>query len=191
MKFTQGKIIMLKKFLLLTVLVLSFFSCNLFAHGRSDPGLGQFLGGGLLHDIKWTPLQISIWPLHLCSPCCKPVVYGLAVSPGWLGVASKVYGISCGSFFFLQGENYGVTTGLFTAGGINNALSCGIFNYWEKNNGISIGLANIVVRRYGWNTLQIGVFNKANNGLQIGLLNYNPNALIPWMPLFNFSWYVE
>ena len=149
-------------------------------HDRSDPGLAQFLGGGLFHDIKWTPLQISIWPLHLCSPCCLPDVYGLAVSPGWIGVASRVYGISGGSFLFLQRENYGVTTGLVTAGGLNNALSCGIFNSWEENNGISIGLANIVYgRRYCWNTLQIGVFNKANNGLQIGVFNQvMPDAVI-------------
>ena len=38
------------------------------------------------------------------------------------------------------------------------------------------------------NILQIGIFNETlNGGVQIGLLNYNENALIKWMPLVNFS----
>ena len=36
--------------------------------------------------------------------------------------------------------------------------------------------------------LQIGLFNcETLHGVQIGLLNYNPEAPVPWMPLFNFS----
>ena len=50
-----------------------------------------------------------------------------------------------------------------------------------------MGIVNCIYGNSGSNILQIGAFNSANDGLQIGLLNYNPNALIPWMPLFNFS----
>ena len=158
--------------------VLTLFSCNLFAHGE------QFFGTGIIKDAKWTPLQISIWPVHLCSP--RTDVYGLAVSPGLIGFGNRVYGISGGIIFF-QGENYGVTTGICASGMKNNALSIGVFNSWKKNDGVSIGLANFIEnKKEGRNTLQIGVFNQANSGLQIGLLNYNPNALIPWMPLINF-----
>ena len=170
---------MLKKILLLAVLTL--FSCNLFAHGE------QFFGTGIIRDAKWTPLQISVWPVHLCSP--RTDVYGLAVSPGLIGFGNRVYGISGGLIFF-QGANYGVTTGILSCGVQNNALSLGVFNSWKKNNGVSIGVANFVHDQgsdgISRNTLQIGVFNQANSGLQIGLLNYNPNALIPWMPLINF-----
>ena len=169
---------MWKKFVLLTVL--TFFSCNLFAHGN------EWIGAAVLFkDAKWTPLQISVWPMHLCSP--RTDVYGLAVSPGFIGFSNKVYGISCGIIFF-QNENYGVTTGILSSGMKNNALSLGVFNTWEKNNGVSIGLVNFVAdKKENRNTLQIGVFNQANSGLQIGLLNYNPNAAIPWMPLINFT----
>ena len=167
---------MQKKLLLMAVLTL--FSCNLFAHGE------QFFGTGIIRDAKWTPLQISVWPVHLCSP--RTDVYGLAVSPGLIGLAGKVYGISGGIIFF-QGENYGVTTGICASGMKNNALSIGVFNSWRKNNGISIGLANFIEnKKEGRNTLQIGVFNQAHSGLQIRLLNYNPNAAIPWMPVINF-----
>ena len=40
---------------------------------------------------------------------------------------------------------------------------------------------------------QLGVINSAEKGdsghfaLQLGLLNHNPDGLLPWMPLFNFS----
>lgn len=37
------------------------------------------------------------------------------------------------------------------------------------------------------NLVLVGVVNMAENGLQIGLLNYNPNAWIPWMILCNCS----
>jgi hypothetical protein len=60
-------------------------------------------------------------------------------------------------------------------------------------------------RRSVANFLQIGFFNDAHEGVQIGvfnaaepaedastliqfgLLNHTPNGLLPWMPLFNFS----
>ena len=32
-----------------------------------------------------------------------------------------------------------------------------------------------------------GIYNQAEIGLQIGLLNHNPNAAIPWLPFFNYS----
>jgi len=37
------------------------------------------------------------------------------------------------------------------------------------------------------NTAQIGIFNSANDGLQIGILNRNPNSWLPYSPLLNFS----
>ena len=60
---------------------------------------------------------------------------------------------------------------------------------FEKNNGLMLEIVNCCVPENGSseNYLQIGVFNSARNGLQIGLLNYNPKAFIPWMPLFNYS----
>ena len=85
-------------------------------------------------------------------------------------------------------ENNGLAANIYSFGIKNNSLAVGLFNAWAKNNGVSVGLANFIHdKKSGRNTIQIGVFNQANSGLQIGLLNYNPNAAIPWMPLINFT----
>ena len=181
---------MWKKFVLLTALTL--FSFNLFAHGTE-----WIAAAVLFKDAKWTPVQISFWPVHLCSP--RTDVYGLAVSPGLVGFADKVYGISSG-IIFLQNENFGVTAGIYSFGVKNNGISLGIINSWESNDGISIGAANCIYNNSGRNILQIGVFNYAKNGLQIGifnttsnggvqigLLNYNPKSYIPWLPFVNWD----
>ena len=168
---------MLKKFFLLTLFTV--FSSNLFAHGNE-----WVAAAVLFKDSKWTPVQISIWPVHLCSP--RTDVYGIAVSPGFIGFANRVCGMSSG-IIFVQNENFGMTAGIYSVGVKNNGISLGVVNSWEINNGVSIGAANCIYNNSGRNILQIGVFNYAKNGLQIGLLNYNPNAFIPWMPLFNFS----
>ena len=34
---------------------------------------------------------------------------------------------------------------------------------------------------------QLGVFNKADSGLQLGALNWNKNGFLPWFPIFNYS----
>ena len=167
----------MKKLLLLVAL--SFFTLNVHAHG------GQWLGFAVLaKDVKWSPVQISLWPVHLCNP--RTEIYGILLSPGIFGFADKVYGVSCGAIVMMA-ENNGLAANIYSFGIKNNSLAVGLFNAWERNNGVSIGLANFIHdNKDGGNTIQIGVFNQANSGLQIGLLNYNPNALIPWMPLINW-----
>ena len=167
----------MKKLLLLVAL--SFFTLNVHAHGE------QWLGFTVLaKDVKWSPVQISLWPVHLCNP--RATIYGILLSPGIFGFADKVYGVSCGAIVMMA-ENNGLAANIYSFGIKNNSLAVGLFNAWAKNNGVSIGLANFIHdKKDGGNTIQIGVFNEANSGLQIGLLNYNPNALIPWMPLINW-----
>ena len=93
-------------------------------------------------------------------------------------------------------ENYGLKVGLFNISGKFNKgqfagidffeyLHIGIINYhapWQ------IGLINASEKCF----FQVGLFNAAgkkgeNTNFQIGLLNYNENALIKWMPFFNFG----
>ena len=168
---------MLKKLFLLILLPL--LSLNVFAHGN------EWIGSAIIKDAKWSPVQISFWPLHLCGG--ETTIYGLNFSPGLFGFSRKVYGVSCGSIVMMA-ENNGLAANIWSFGDKNNGLAVGGFNAWAKNNGVSVGLANFVYdKKSGWNTLQIGIFNQANSGLQIGLLNYNPNAAIPWMPLINFT----
>ena len=168
---------MLKKLFLLILLPL--LSLNVFAHGN------EWIGSAIIKDAKWSPVQISFWPLHLCGG--ETTIYGLNFSPGLFGFSRKVYGVSCGSIVMMA-ENNGLAANIWSFGDKNNGLAVGGFNAWAKNNGVSVGLANFVYdKKSGRNTLQIGIFNQANSGLQIGLLNYNPNAAIPWMPLINFT----
>ena len=130
---------MLKKFLLLTVLM--FFSLNAYPHG-----IEWFMPVVLFKDARWTPIQISFWPVHLCSSGTG--VYGLAVSPGLLSWYEKVYGISCGQIVFI-GENNGLDVNIYSCGFQNNGLAVGVFNEWTKNNGVSLGLVNFIRNRNG------------------------------------------
>lgn len=88
---------------------------------------------------------------------------------------------------FLQNENFGMTASIYSVGVKNNGISLEVVNSWKINNSLYIGAANCIYNNSGRNILQICVSNYAKNGLQIGLLNYNSNAFIRWMPLLNFS----
>ena len=64
-----------------------------------------------------------------------------------------------------------------------------LWNRCERVQGgatVAMGYTNVGVLQNG---CQCGTVNIAREGaaLQIGLLNYNPKAWIPWMPFFNFS----
>ena len=86
------------------------------------------------------------------------------------------------------GEKNLFQLGLLNAG-VNSHIQIALVNGGKKVN-CQIGLYNVQD-----NGVQIGLLNISpgtdkfaeNTSFQIGLLNYNPNALIPWLPLFNFS----
>ena len=63
---------MLKKILLLAVLM--SLSLNLYAHGEG------WIGNVIIKDAKWSPVQISFWPVHLCG--YRTTICGLNLSPG-------------------------------------------------------------------------------------------------------------
>lgn len=121
--------------------------------------------------------------------------YGLQLS--LLSLTNTNYGVMIG-FENAAGhdENYGIKIGIFNVSGkfakgqfigvdFFDLLQAGVVNYhapWQ------IGLINISEDSY----LQIGIFNAANVqqkscAFQLGLLNYNPNSYIPWMPLLNWD----
>ena len=97
--------------------------------------------------------------------------------------------------------NYSNQESLLQIGGYNGSrendgVQIGCLNGTVENNGVQIGLFNVSEthkskilddqkKSRGW---QFGFFNISDNrDIQIGLLNYNPTALIPWMPFFNWS----
>ena len=201
-------------------LFLTVFSLNVYAHGSA--------AANVFYDVQWTPVNISIFPLHLFSPSHTDV-YGMYLSLGIIGIGKNVYGISCGTLAMVISEkSYGITASVISVVELNNGLSLGLLNL-GRNNGTTLGLCNLLADNNGisWgainllennagisigvinrmiagggkssgtsigvanisknNIFQLGIYNQSESGLQIGLLNYNPNALIPWLPLFNFS----
>ena len=126
--------------------------------------------------------------------------YGILVS-----AASPVlrnYGLMCSLYLNAtrENENYGIKIGLFNVSGkydklqllgtdFFDYLQVGVLNANNRDNILQVGVLNENNRD---NILQIGIFNTTSNGgVQLGLLNYNENALIKWMPFFNFGFEKE
>ena len=126
--------------------------------------------------------------------------YGVSVAVGSL--IRENNGVAIG-IFHMDYDNNGLAAGIFNLGVRNNRVKLGIVNLFEENAGIFIGVLNCkvfpqkaealsetsvgIVNISKKNTFQLGLYNQAEGGLQIGLLNHNPNALIPWMPFVNWS----
>jgi len=102
----------------------------------------------------------------------------------------------------------GVSFSLFGAPLECNGVSFSLLGAPIRSNGVSFSLLGICRRqRQGvycslfncsyvadWteednpqSVVQFGLFNSCRSGIQVGLLNYNENATIPFLPLFNFS----
>ncbi len=175
--------------LLLTILL----SATFFGIQAHDPWLVRDLLGGfpLCEDNSGTPFQLSLWPVKLFS---HRTVSGVNLSPGLISYQKKIYGISLNLGFAATLEFYGVQTGVFCIGLKHSyGLTLGGWNMIVENHGAMVGVVNYSRpidsddRLPYRNLVQVGVVNMAENGLQIGLLNYNPNAWIPWMILCNCS----
>lgn len=174
----------MKKILLLTVLMQISFC---FADWNADFVYDIYAPmGWSFVKTEWTPLNLSLFPLNLVNFDTKN--YGLRL------ILSPYYGneLVCGftgGLSQISGTHYGAAvTALYSACGIHYGVSISPVNLAMENHGAQIGVVNHILP-FGEtvNYLQIGVYNYAENGLQIGLLNHNPNALIPWMILFNYS----
>ena len=109
---------------------------------------------------------------------------GISLGVGTVGVNNN--GVLAGIFASGQ-DNVGISLGIINLWGNNAGVLVGVFNYKieheETSHGVAIGVINISKK----NTFQLGIYNQAESGLQIGLLNHNPNAAIPWLPFFNYS----
>ena len=112
--------------------------------------------------------------------------YGIQINPCFLGTATDTnYGISLGLENFSK-KCYGLQLGGLTHSFAGEPI--------EKHNervqilGMNIadtlfvGLVNFT------NEIQIGLFNFSRGAVfQIGLLNYNPKSLLPWLPIVNWN----
>ena len=204
---------------LFTIFFLMFFiTFHLSAAERGWPDIRMALP---LLDVKWSPVQISVWPVSLVPAVDHTYtadIYGLNLNLTTLfHCQNNVYGLSCGVFQTFE-KKYGLTVALINGGGEIYGFAAGIANIFFTNNGVCVGIINDAInrntcitgdgkehRRKTANILQIGLFNNAHEGFQLGLfnvikkadaqgvafqfglLNHNPDGLLPWMPLFNFS----
>ncbi|MBR2441256.1 MAG: hypothetical protein IKB25_13745 [Lentisphaeria bacterium] len=177
----------MKKMIVLGLL-LSIFSC--FAHFPIYVTTHDKNG---VFQAEWTPVQLGILPeenLQLFRENTE--VYGFSfgllglnqessiLSFAIINAIKKNYFLQAGGLFSVSGKNYGFS--------ISPTL-----NFCGRNYGIQFGLFNME-DNFGYRSseekkgapgLQIGLFN-AGGGVQIGLLNFNEDGLLPWSLLIHF-----
>lgn len=177
----------MKKKPLLTTLLLTLLFVSLYAH---EPRI--LSGFPLVTGSQWTVFQVSLWPVKFFS---GKVVYGVNLSPGAVSYQGKICGISLNLFVASTIEFYGIQCAPFCMALDRAAgLTIGLGNMISRNHGVMLGIVNNSCppdksgqEKTFENFVQIGIFNMAGEGLQIGLVNYNPNARMPWTILCNYS----
>lgn len=163
-------------------------------------GLGIAPCRNLMDKTTNTFFSFGLWKieqessvLSLCTINHLGHNYGLQLSP--LAVLSdNNYGISFAPLLNGVHENYGVQLGMFNLKGkyeminilglqIADTVQIGAINGFAP---VQIGVLNA-----GYDNektlFQAGIVNTGNSYFQIGLLNHNPGAWIPWFPIINFS----
>ena len=157
----------------------------------------EFDSKGVISGWKFAPVQVGVSIFESANLFDADSVALLSI--GLLGIQQYSSIISVGDITELK-NNYGLMIGLLgncTDVNKNYGIKIGLFNVSGKFakfqllgidffDYLQVGFLN--GHTYIDNILQIGIFNSTlNGGVQIGLLNYNENALIKWMPLVNFS----
>ena len=175
----------------------------------------QFDEKGLISGWKFVPLQVGAGIFESANLFDADSVALLAI--GLLGIQQYSSIISVGGITELK-NNYGIQVSAASLTDRNYGLKIGLLENCtdvNENYGIKIGLSNVSGKfakfqllgidffdylqvgflnghTYIDNILQIGIVNATlNGGVQIGLLNYNENALIKWLPFFNFGFEKE
>jgi len=178
------------RFKMMLAAILFVLSLNIFASEAKTPA-GPREEAPFLYafSTSWTPVQLSCCPVSLFHD--KADIYGINIAL-WLGVSpQKVCGLSFSGIVSLVWEYHcGISvSGVWSVISKNYGISIAPANMVADNSGIMLGLVNIgPMGDTVGNGLQIGLVNRAESGFQIGLVNYNSKALIPWMPFLNGSW---
>ncbi|MEG1980778.1 MAG: hypothetical protein RR060_08605 [Victivallaceae bacterium] len=140
-------------------------------------------------SCTWTPLQFGLGSLAVFSSYTN--IYGLNINPLISFQHENVYGLNVALFNLTEySDSAGVTISLATRCENHYGLLFGVTTVARRNYGLQCGVLNIVRgggSREMVNFVQLGVFNRAGSGLQIGLLNSNPNSVMPLAPIFNYS----
>ena len=176
---------------------------------------GTVDGKGVISGWKFAPVQVGVGIFESANLFDADSVALFSI--GLLGIQQYSSIISVGGITELK-NNYGIQVSAASLTDRNYGLMIGLLENCtdvNKNYGIKIGITNISGKfakfqllgidffdylqvgflnghTYIDNILQIGIFNTTlNGGVQFGLLNYNENALIKWMPFFNFGFEKE
>ena len=176
---------------------------------------GEFDSKGVISGWKFAPVQVGVGIFESANLFDADSVALFSI--GLAGIQQRSSIISVGGITELE-NNYGIQVSAASLTDRNYGLMIGLLeNYTDvnENYGIKIGITNssgkfakfqllgidffdylqvgfLNGHTYIDNVLQIGIFNTTSNGgVQLGLLNYNENALIKWMPFFNFGFEKE
>lgn len=162
-------------------------------------------------DVSWSLVQVTLVPDQLSVVSSQTPIIGVNFEPFW-GAQKNVDVLNLQPLYGSSGQIQGVSMQGFGRTGRFAGLQLGLANFhtrfegvafslvggaWESR-GLQVGAANFsgntapafcreegVPARGGG--MQLGVFNSATSGLQLGLLNYNENSPFPWMILLNAS----
>jgi len=96
-------------------------------------------------------------------------------------------GVRVGGINWADADAYGLTVGAVNADKYDAGLVVGFLNYASSGDGVQVGFANCAK---AFNGLQVSLLNVATSdfvGVQIGLLNFNLNSIIPVFPFINIG----
>lgn len=193
----------------------SCFDCFLFPTFDVNGVYLNFAPTSLIEDIQGDPMceitQVNGIHGFLVSPRLHQtngLFLGAVSRPKTYVSGISVIGAGTGDFPFslnLVRQN-GVSFSLLGAPLESNGVSFSLLGAPIWSNGVSFSLLGICRRQQQGvycsllncsyapdrtddpqSVVQFGLFNSCRSGVQIGLFNYNENALIPFLPFFNFS----
>lgn len=159
------------------------------AEAEAKPAVAEPAPAAEPEQEKSAMLQLQAYPGVAIFPE-DTAIYG--VNLALVGSSRYVEGVS---FHIGQesGEFYGVQLGGISLADVSGGLQLSFFNSAAANEGLQLGVVNVAGRqalsenRKDSCGIQVGGYNYADKGFQLGLINYNANSPLPWTLLVNWS----
>ena len=113
-------------------------------------------------------------------------VDGLKVGAPLSGGPATVRGIEAAVLAACTEHVIGLQASMITTVGKDvTGIQFAIVNIAQRVKGMQFSMFNVAKE---WCTFQLGILNMTEgDGLQLGLVNYNPDAIIPLLPILNFN----
>ena len=195
----------------------SCFDCFLFPTYDVNGFYLDFAPASLIEDLQGDPMyeitQVNGIHCFLVSPRLhhtNGLFLGAVSRPKTFVSGVSLIGAGTSDFPFSVNliRQDGVSFSLFGAPLECNGVSFSLLGAPIESNGVSFSVLGVCRRQQqgvycsllncscapDWtedsdpqSVVQLGLFNSCRSGVQIGLLNYNENAFIPFLPFFNYS----